>query len=136
MNYLPLRILLTVALASVFGAVITRMVWEGIVNPFAGTLTLVSLVVLMILASFALFVYLTVKPSWAKLRSLPVVIGVTVITTMALLGTSFHFIRFIPSPEGAPVLSKVIAVLLILSIVTACSMILWAFWSMRKSKEN
>ena len=136
MKYLPLRIWLMAALTFALGAAITRLIWEGIVNPSAGTLTLISLVILVILGGYALFIYLTTKPSREKLKSLPVVIGVTVIATVALIGTVFHFTRFIPSPEAAAPLSKVIATLLLLAAVSSYFLILWGFWSIRKARES
>lgn len=71
--------MVTITLA--ISATIIRLVWEGVVNPLAGTLTFMSLVILVILGGYALFIYLTIKPTRGKLKSLPVAIGFTVIIT-------------------------------------------------------
>lgn len=136
MKYLPLRIWFLVTVAFALSAVIIRLVWEGVVNPLPGTLTLISLIILVILGSYALFIYLTIKPGLEKLKSLPVVIGFTIITTGGLIGTVLHYIRFIPSPVGEPFLSKVIASLLFLAVASAYFLLLWVFWSLRKARES
>ncbi len=136
MKYLPLRIWFLVTITLAISATIIRLVWEGVVNPLAGTLTFMSLVILVILGGYALFIYLTIKPTRGKLKSLPVAIGFTVIITGGLIGTVLHYIRFIPSPPGEPFLSKVIASLLLLAIISIYFLLLWVFWSFRKARES
>ncbi len=136
MKCLPLRIWFLVTVAFALSAVIIRLVWEGVVNPLPDTLTLISLIILVILGSYALFIYLTIKPNWEKLKSLPVVIGFTIITTGGLIGTVLHFIRFVPSPEADAPLSVIIASLLLLAGISGYILILRVFWSLRKAKES
>lgn len=136
MKCLPLKIWFMVTVTLTLGAVITRLVWEGVVNPSAGTLSVIILLILLILGIYALLIYLTAKPSLKKLKSLPVGILVTVTATAGLISSVIHFIRFIPSPEADAPLSVIIASLLLLAGISGYILILRVFWSLRKAKES
>ena len=128
MNYLPLRIWLVVTVALFSSAVIVRLVWEVTTTTSAGSLVIISLLILVTLGIYALFVYLTIKPSVKKLKSLPVSLGVTVIGAAALISGVIHFVRFAPSPEAASPLSVVIASLLLAGGISAYSLALRVIW--------
>ena len=134
MNYLPLRIWLMVTVALFFSAVIARLVWEVTDTPSAGTLAVIIPLILVTLGVYALFLYLTIKPSVKKLKSLPVSIGVTIIGTAALISGVIHFVRFVPSPEAALPLSVVIASLLLAGGVSAYSLVLRVIWPIWKAR--
>ena len=134
MNYLPLKIWLMVTVALFFSAVIVRLVWEVTPTTSAGTLAIITLLILVTLGIYALLVYLTIKPSVKKLRSLPVSLGVTVIGAAALISGVIHFVRFVPSPEANSPLSLVIASLLLAGGISAYSLALRVIWPVWKAR--
>lgn len=136
MKYLALKIWFLVTITLALSAAIIRLVWEGVVNPSAGTLTFMSLVILVSLGAYALSIYLTIKPTRETLKSLPVVIGFTIIITGGLIGTILHYVRFVPSPPGEPFLSKVIASLLFLAMISIYLLLLWVLWTLRKTNKS
>ena len=136
MNYLPLRIWLIVSVTLALAAVVVRLVWEVIGAPSAGYLFVVLAVLLVTLGIYALILYLTIKPSLKKLKSLPVRIWVTVIITAALIDSIIHFVRFVPSPEAASLLSVIIASLLLTALVSAYPLALWVIWFIRKARKS
>ena len=136
MNYLPLRIWLIVSVTLAIAAVVVRLVWEVIGAPSAGYLFVVLAVLLVTLGIYALILYLTIKPSLKKLKSLPVRIWVTVIITAALIDSIIHFVRFVPSPEAASLLSVIIASLLLTALVSAYPLALWVIWFIRKARKS
>jgi hypothetical protein len=142
MNYLPLWIWLIVSVTLALAAVVVRLVWEVIHAPSAGYLFVVLAILLVTLGIYALILYLTIKPSLKKLKSLPVRIWVTVIVTVALIDTIIHFVRFVPSvpyvpsPEVASPFSVIIASLLLTAFISAYAMVLWVIWFIRKARES
>ena len=59
-----------------------------------------------------------------KLKSRPVRIGVTAAVTGGLVALTLHTIRFLPSPEAAHILSKVLAILLLAALISIYPIIL------------
>ena len=113
-------------------AVIVRLAWAVTYAPSAGYLFVVLAILLVTLGIYALFLYLIIKPSLKKLKSLPVRIWVTIIITGALIDGIIHFVRFVPSPEAASPLSVVIASLLLVGGISAYLLVLWVIWSVWK----
>ena len=134
MNHLALRIWLMVSITPALGAVVIRLVWELTIATAVGTWVIIILLILVTLGIYALLLYLTIKPSLKKLKSLPVGIGVTVIITAVLISGIIHFIRFVPSPEAALPLSVVIASLLLLGGISAYALALRVIWSIWKGR--
>lgn len=134
MSNLRLRVWLMVSVALASSAVIIRLAWELTFHNATGTIVIVALLILATLSIYALFLYLTIKPSWKKVRSLPVRVWFTVITTACLISGVIHFIRFVPSPEAASPLSVVIASLLLLAGISAYLLALLFVWSIWKTK--
>ena len=132
MNHLPLRVWLMVSVTLTLAAVVVRLVWEITTTTAVGSLVIIILLILVTLGIYALLLYLTIKPSVKKLKSLPVSLGVTVIVTAAAIGGIIHFIRFVPSPEAASPLSVVIASLLLVGGISACPLALRVIWSIWK----
>lgn len=69
-----------------------------------------------------------------KLRTRLVRVGVTVVVTAALATLTIHTIRFLPSPEAAHILSKVMAILLLAALISAYPVALryiWSVWRVR-----
>ena len=126
MNYLPFKVWFIVALTLALGAVIVRLAWEVIVA--APSLVVISLVMFTILSIYALLLYLIIKPSLKKLKSLPVRIWVSVIATAAIISAIVHYIRFVPSPEAISPLSVIIASLLLAASISIYLLALWALW--------
>ena len=132
MNYLPLRIWLIVSVTLALGALVIRLAWEIPYTAEVSSLVMIILLILTTISIYAFLIYLTIKPSLKKLKSLPVRIAVTAVTTAGLIGAIIHFVRFIPSPEAAVPLSVVIATLLLASAISAYLLIVWVIWFMEK----
>ena len=126
MNYLPFKVWFIVALTLALGAVIVRLAWEVIVA--APSLVVIILVMFTILSIYALLLYLIIKPSLKKLKSLPVRIWVSVMVTAAIISAIVHYIRFVPSPEAISPLSVIIASLLLAASISIYLLVLWALW--------
>ncbi len=136
MNSLPLRILLIVSFTLALSAVIVRLAWEFTSPISVGSLVVVILLILAILGTYALLLYLTIKPSLKKLKSLPVAIFATVVATGAIIDGTIHFVRFVPSPEAASPLSVIIATLLLAAGIIGYLLVLWVIWSVQKTRED
>jgi hypothetical protein len=130
-----LRIWVIVALTLALGAAIIRLGW-GITNASHGSsITIIILLMVAISVTYALLLYLAIKPSLKKLTSLPVAILASVIAGGGIIGSIIHFIRFIPSPRASSPLSVLVASLLMASGVAICGLILWVVWRFRKGKK-
>lgn len=101
-----------------------------------GSMVVVILLILAVLGTYALVLYLTIKPSLKKLKSLPVAIFGGVIATGALIDSIIHFIRFIPSPNASSPLSVIIATLLLAAVISAYILVLWLLWSVQKTRKG
>lgn len=132
MNYLPLKIWLIVTVTLALGAVIARLAWEIAYIVAASSLVIIILVIFAIMSVYALFIYFTIKPNLKKVKSLPVAIGITVLTTAAISATIIHFVRFVSSPEATLPLSVVIAILLLVAGISAYLLVMWVIWFMEK----
>ena len=135
-SHLPLRIWLIVSVTLLISAVIVRLAWAVTYAPSAGYLFVVLAILLVTLGIYALFLYLIIKPSQKKLKSLPVRIWVTIIITGALIDGIIHFVRFVPSPEAASPLSVVIASLLLVGGISAYLLVLWVMWSVWEARKS
>jgi len=136
MKRLTLRIWFLVTMTPVFAVAIIRLIWEATVNPSAGTLTMVILVVLGFLGVYALLIYFTIKPDFKKLKSLPAGIALALMATGGFISGIIHFIHFVPSPQAAVPLSLVLAILFGFAGTSAYFLILWLVWSNWKSRKN
>ena len=135
-SHLPLRIWLIVSVTLLISAVIVRLAWAVTYAPSAGYLFVVLAILLVTLGIYALFLYLIIKPSPKKLKSLLVRIWVTIIITGGLIDGIIHFVRFVPSPEAASPLSVVIASLLLVGGISAYLLVLWVIWSVWKARKS
>lgn len=135
MKSLYLRIWVIVALTLALGAAITRLAWEITKAGHAGSLAIVILLMVAVSGTYALLLYLAIKPSLKKLRSLPVAIMATVIAGGGIIGCIIHFIRFVPSPKASSPISVVVASLLMAGGVAICGLILWVVWRFRKTED-
>jgi len=135
-SHLPLGIWLIVSVTLLISAVIVRLAWAVTYAPSAGYLFVVLAILLVTLGIYTLFLYLIIKPSLKKLKSLPVRIWVTIIITGALIDGIIHFVRFVPSPEAASPLSVVIASLLLVGGISAYLLVLWVIWSVWKARKS
>jgi len=134
MSSLSLRIWSIASLTLALSAVIARLGGEFTGTIPAGSLVVVILLMFAILGTYALILYLAIKPSLKKLKSLPVAIWTTVIATGAIIDVTIHHIRFVLSPEAASPLSVVIARLLLAASISAYPLVLWVIWSAQKTK--
>ncbi len=127
---LKLRIWFAVTITLTVTGIVIRSIWQIAVIPTAGTFRIFIPLILALLGLNAVIIYLTVKPQ--KLKSLPIVIGITVVATVGLIAGVSHFVHFIISPEAAPVLSKIVSAFVILPSLSAYLLLLYFFWSLRK----
>jgi len=125
-----------VSVTLLISAVIVRLAWAVTYAPSAGYLFVVLAILLVILGIYALFLYLIIKPGQKKLKSLLVRIWVTIIITGGLIDGIIHFVRFVPSPEAASLLSVVIASLLLVGGISAYLLVLWVIWSVWKARKS
>ena len=132
MNYLSFRVWFIVALTLVLGAVITRLVWNVVVA--APSLIVIASIMFAAINIYVLILYLIIKPSMQKLRSLPVRIWVSVTVTAAIISAIVHYIRFVPSPEATWPLSVIIASLLLASGIILYLLVFCALW-LKKTKK-
>jgi hypothetical protein len=136
MKSLYLRIWAIVALALALGAAITRLAWGISSANHGGSLAVIILLMVAVLATYVLLLYLAIKPSLKKLKSPPVAILATVIAGGGIIGCIIHFIRFVSSPRAFSFLNVFIASLLLASGVAVCGLILWVVWRFRRSGKG
>ncbi|MFC2017381.1 hypothetical protein ACFLUD_03090 [Chloroflexota bacterium] len=136
MSRLPLRTWMMASITLALAAVVVRLVWELIPLTSTGTLAVIIPLILVIIGIYTLLFYLTINPSPKKLKSLPVLTGITVIVTAALISGIIHFIRFVPSPEAASPLSVIIASLLLVSGTSAYLLVMRVIWSIWKAGKS
>jgi hypothetical protein len=123
------------ALTPALAAGIIRLAWEITRNPHQGSLAIIILLMIATSAAYALLLYLTIKPSLKKLKSLPVVIMATIIAAGGVIGCIIHFFRYITSPKANLFINFLLAGLLLASALAICGLILWVFWRLYKDKE-
>jgi hypothetical protein len=136
MKHRLLRIWFLVTMTPVFAVAIIRLIWEAAVNPAAGTMAIVILVVLGFLGAYALLVYFTIRPDFKKLKSRPVGIALALMATGGFISGIIHFIHFAPSPQAAAPLSVVLAILFAFAGTSAYFLILWLVWSGWKTRKK
>jgi hypothetical protein len=130
-----LRIWIIAALTPALAAAIIRLIWGMTRNPHPGSLTIMIALVIASSITYALLLYLTIKPSLKKLRSLPVAITATVIAGGGVIGCIIHFFRYISSPKANLFINFFLAGILLASAIAICGLILWVFWRLHKGKE-
>lgn len=116
------------------GAVVIRLIWEITMNTSPASLWVILLVILTVVGIYALILYLLISPSLRKLKSRRVGVGVIAIFSIGLLGTVWHYFRFVPSPEALAPLSLVIATLLTVAAIGGYVLIIWLIWALWKGK--
>ena len=136
MKSLYLRVWLIVVLTLALGAAITRLAWALAHYSQTGSLVIVGLLMVATLATYVLLLYLAIRPSLKKLRSLPVAIAATVVAGGGIIGSIIHFIRFVPSPKADSPLSIIVASMLMASGVVLCALILWVVWRFRQRDKD
>ena len=114
--------------------VIIRAVWQIVVIPTTGTMLIFLPIIVAMLGIGSLFAYLILKPE--KMRSLPFIIGVSVVLTAGLIAGIFHYANFIGSPRAEHFLSKIISSMILFGCVNGFAIVLAVIWSPRKAKEN
>ena len=128
MNQLPLKIWLMVSLTLALIAIIISLVYRVTITDSAGSLVVIILLILAILGTYALILYLTIRPSLKKLKSLPVAILVTLVATGAIADAILHFFRFVFSPDPTLPFGVIAAALLLAAGVGAYLLVLWVIW--------
>jgi O-antigen ligase len=130
-----IRIWIIAALTPALAAAIIRLAWEITRNPHPGSLAIVVTLMVATSATYALLLYLTIKPSLKKLKSLPVVITATIISVGGVIGCIIHFFRYLNSPKANLFINFLLAGILLASALAICGLILWVFWRLYKGKE-
>jgi len=122
----------TVILA--FICALIRSIWQIAVIPTADTMVIFLPSVAGLIFGIALLIYIAVKPE--RIRSLFFLILISLAVTGVLVAGLIHFVNFITSPEGEPVLSKVISSCFLLAGLSAYFLVICFLWSRRKAKES
>ncbi len=136
MKYTLLKIWFLVTVGAVSAAALIRLIWEVVVNPSLAGMIMTGLISLVILGGNALIGYLTIRPDLKKLTSLPVIIGIALIGTSAVIGSFIHFFRFYLSPQAGWPWSLVIALLYLFAVTSVNFLLLWIIWGYRKSRQT
>lgn len=123
-----------VVLTLSLGAVVIRLIWEITMTTSPASLWVILLVILTIVGIYALILYLLISPGLKKLKSRRVGVAVIAIFSIGLLGTVWHYLRFIPSPEAWAPLSLVIATLLTVAAIGGYILIICLIWALWKGK--
>ena len=132
MNYSRLKVWFIITFSMAVIAIVIRAIWQIVVIPTSGTMLIFIPLIVALVGADALFAYIVVNPD--KLKTLPFQVGITVALSAGLLAGVTHFIRFIISPQAEPVLSKVIGFFVVLSSISAYTIILSIIWSLRKAR--
>lgn len=135
-KYLLLRIWFLVVLTLSLGAVVIRLIWEITLSTSPPSLWVVLLVILTIVGIYALSLYLLISPSLKKLKSRLVGVWIIAIFTVGLLGTLWHYTRFVPSPEAWAPLSVAIATMLTLAAIGGYILVIWVIRALWKGRPG
>jgi len=92
-------------------------------------MVVIVLLILAILGTYALFLYITIRPGLKKLKSLPVAILVTLVATGAIADVVIHFFRFVFSSDPILPFGIIVAVLLLAACISAYLLVLRGSWS-------
>ena len=133
---LPLRVWAIVPLTLIFSAATVRLAWNIPYSIATISKVVLGLAIFTTLSGYAFLLHLILRPGSKKLKSRPVRIGATVVITAGLICLTIHTIRFLPSPEAAYLLSKVLAILLLATLISAYPLILRYIWSFWRTKEE
>ena len=130
MNYMRFKILLVLSLTLALMGVVIRAIWQIVDIPTPNTMIIFIPLIIALLGGNAFLAYIIFHPQ--KIRSLPVVVGLTLVLTAGLVAGVKHYINYIPSPEAQWLLSKIIATLIVLGSVGIYLLVLWILWSFWK----
>lgn len=136
MNQLPLKIWFIVTMTLALSAVIVSLVWEVTIATSVGSRVVIILLIFAILATYALLLYLTIRPGLKKLKSLPVAILVTLVATGAITDAIIHFFRFVFSPDPTLPFGVIVATLLLTAGVGVYLLTLWVIWFVWKARGS
>ena len=136
MKNLALRIWFIAGITCALGAAITRLAWELTKTNSAGSLAIIILLMVAVAGTYALILYLVIRPGLKKLQSLPVAILATIIVGGGCVGSIVHYIRFVPSSNASSPLSVVIASLLMAGGLGIGSLVLWIVWRHRRRRKD
>ncbi len=115
--------------------IVVRLIWALTSPMMVVSRVIIVLLILAALGVNALVVYLIIKPSLRKLKSLPVAISATVVFGGALVGAGIHFVRFITSPGASSPISVVIASLFMAACISGYVFLLWLVWGTRRRRS-
>jgi len=134
MNYKHFKIWTIATLTLAVICTLIRSFWQIAVIPTADMMVIFVPVIVGLIFGTALFIYIAVQPQ--RIRSLFFLILISVAVTGGLVAGLIHFVNFITSSEGEPVLSKVISSCFLIAGLSAYSLILCFLWSLRKTRES
>lgn len=135
MNRLSFRIWAVITTSLAMSAVILILARHISYATSVAGLAMLSMCVATALGVWGWVIYFILRPGVEVLRS-PIFRGsVTVIITGGIASAIIHYFRFIPSPEAAATLSKVIATLLMAAGISAYPLLMWLVWSHIKRRK-
>jgi len=135
MNRLSFRIWVVMAVTLAMSTVILILARHISYATSVVGLVMLSMCVVTALGVWGWVIYFILRPGVKVLRSPFFQGSVTVIATAGIASAVIHYLRFIPSPEAAATLSKVIATLLMTAGISVYPLLMWLIWSHIKREE-
>jgi hypothetical protein len=129
-----LKIWASVTVTVAIAAVVIRSIWQIADIPTSGTMLIFIPLIIAMLGADILLICIFANPQ--RIKSPFFLIVITVALAGGLIAGVTHFVNFIISPLAEPIWSKVIAVCILSSSISACVLILWVLWSHRKNRES
>jgi hypothetical protein len=109
-------------------ALILRLLWEAQTAYAIGTWIIIILLILAVLGLYAAILYFIFNPNLKKLQSpLFKLLSSGILIALGIVGV-IHFYRFVPSPEANLPISIPMAIMLLISEVSGCTLLLYLLW--------
>ena len=133
MNYSRIKVWFVATFTLAVIAVVIRSIWQIVAIPTQGTMLIFIPLITALLGLDALFAYVLFRP--VIFRTMPFIIGMTVVLTASLVAGTTHFVNFITSPLAEPFWSQVIGWLVMISSFSAYLLVIRVIWSFRRPGE-
>ncbi|MDD3677912.1 MAG: hypothetical protein WCX07_02340 [Dehalococcoidales bacterium] len=109
-------------------ALVMRLIWEAQLAYALGTWIIIILLIAAVLGLYAAILYFTFNPDFSKLQSQPFKILFSVILIALIIVSAIHFYRFVPSPEANMPISVPMAIMILISELSGCTLLLYLLW--------
>jgi hypothetical protein len=109
-------------------ALVIRLLWATRTAYAIGTWIIIILLIAAVLGLYIAILYFTFNPDPEKLQSPPVKILLSGILVALGIISVIHFYRFAPSPEANLPISVPMAIMLLISELSGCTLMLYLLW--------